>query len=419
MQDLSGPKIRTGPLAGDPLRIEPGETVVLATGHAPTEIGPPKRIFTPYAELIRSAHAGHTLLLDDGRIELRVVDRSTNGLETVVVHGGYLGAHKGINAPNVPLPPSALTDKDVDDLRFGLTLGVDLVALSFVQTAEDIACARAIIDAAGHSTPLIAKIERPAAVRNLEEILSLAQGVMVARGDLGLELPLEQVPRVQKEIIRCARSHAVPAIVATQVFESMRVEPRPTRAEVSDAANTVEEGADAIMLAGETAAGAFPVRAVQMLDAVIRDAESLPATNRVPPVVDPTSSLHGPALAEAAVTLAATSHADAIVAITSAGKTARLLSALRPAAPILAAAPDAVVAGTLALPWGIVPFITAERDIERLTRELLERRLVAPGSLVVFINVSPDQDRSDANFLQIYRLASTFACPATADKLAS
>jgi pyruvate kinase len=406
MQDLSGPKIRTGPLAGDPVRFEPGDTVLLAAGNAPAEIGPPTRVFTPYAELIRSARSGDRLLLDDGRLELRVVEGSTTELQTVVVHGGMLGANKGINAPGVPLPPSALTSKDVDDLRFGLTLGVDLVALSFVQTAEDLARAREIIDKAGCLTPLIAKIERPAAVHNLEEILTFAQGVMVARGDLGLELPLEQVPRVQKEIIRCARSHALPAIVATQVFESMRVEPRPTRAEVSDAANAVEEGADAIMLAGETAAGAFPVRAVQMLDAVIRDAESIPATTRVLPVVDPTGSLHGPALAEAAVTLAATSHADAIVAVTSTGKTARLLSAMRPSAPIFAAAPDAIVAGTLALPWGLVPFITAERDVQRLTRELLERRLITPGSLVVFINVSPEQDRPDANFLHVYRLGT-------------
>jgi pyruvate kinase len=406
MQDLSGPKIRTGPLAGDPVRFEPGDTVLLAAGNAPAEIGPPTRVFTPYAELIRSARSGDRLLLDDGRMELRVVEGSTTELQTVVVHGGMLGANKGINAPGVPLPPSALTSKDVDDLRFGLTLDVDLVALSFVQTAEDLARAREIIDKAGCLTPLIAKIERPAAVHNLEEILTFAQGVMVARGDLGLELPLEQVPRVQKEIIRCARSHALPAIVATQVFESMRVEPRPTRAEVSDAANAVEEGADAIMLAGETAAGAFPVRAVQMLDAVIRDAESIPATTRVLPVVDPTGSLHGPALAEAAVTLAATAHADAIVAVTSTGKTARLLSAMRPSAPIFAAAPDAIVAGTLALPWGLVPFITAERDVQRLTRELLERRLITPGSLVVFINVSPEQDRPDANFLHVYRLGT-------------
>ena len=305
-----------------------------------------------------SAKPGDRLLLDDGRIELKVVSASPDELTTEVVHGGLLAGKKGINAPGVALPPSALTPKDVDDLQFGLSLGVDLVALSFVQTPDDVLRAREIIDRSGRATPVSAKIERPAAVRNLEAILHVVQGVMVARGDLGLEMPLEQVPRVQKEIIRCARMHSMPAIVATQVLESMRVDPRPTRAEVSDAANAVEEGADAIMLAGETAAGAFPIKAVQMLDAVIRDAELMPSVIRVTPAVEPTGSLHGPALAEAAVTLAATSHAAAIVAVTSEGKTARLISAMRPAAPILAAAPDATIAGRPALLWGVAPFAT-------------------------------------------------------------
>ena len=418
MQDLSGPKIRTGPLAGDqPLSLKEGESLVLAEGHAPSQ---PGRIFTPYAELVRSAQAGARLLLDDGRIELKVVGRSAAGLDVVVVHGGALGGRKGINAPGVALPPSALTDKDIDDLLFGLRLGVDFVALSFVQTAEDVARARVLIDKAGCSTPLIAKIERPAAVENLDAILRIAQGVMVARGDLGLEMPLEQVPRVQKQIIRCARSLGLPAIVATQVFESMRVEPRPTRAEVSDAANAVDEGADAIMLAGETAAGAFPVKAVQMLDAVIRDAESMPppvlsfsgsglsfsGSGNVPPAIDSAGSRHGHALAQAAVTLATTGQADAIVAVTTEGRTARLLSACRPAAPILAATPNAEVAGSLSLLWGVVPFVTAERNIDRLTTELVDRRLLTKGAVVVFINVSPQQDRTDANFLHVRQVSA-------------
>jgi pyruvate kinase len=401
MQDLSGPKIRTGPLAGEPLELREGDTLVIAAGSAPST---PGRVFTPYAELITSARPGDRLLLDDGRIELRVTERAPDGLKAVVVHGGRLGAHKGINAPGVPLPPSALTSKDVDDLHFGLGLGVDLVALSFVQTAADVMRALDIVERAERLTPIIAKIERPAALQNLTEILAVSHGVMVARGDLGLEMPLEQIPRVQKEIIRCARRLGRPAIVATQVLESMRVEPRPTRAEVSDAANAVEDGADAIMLAGETAAGAFPVRAVQMLDAVIRDAESIMTSAHVLPAVDPTGSRHGPALSEAAVTLATTAHADAIVAVTTEGKTARLLSALRPAAPILAATPNAEVAGRLAVLWGVIPFISSERDVERLEFELLDRRLLAPNALVVFINVSTEQNRRDANFLHVRRL---------------
>jgi pyruvate kinase len=247
-------------------------------------------------------------------------------------------------------------------------------------------------------------VERPSAIRNLGSILAVAQGVMVARGDLGLEMPLEQLPRMQKAIIRQARASGRPAIVATQVLESMREEPRPTRAEVSDAATAVDESADAIMLAGETAVGAYPVRAVQTLDAVIRDAESMPGSERVAPTLDPTGSRHGRALCEAAVTLAAAGQADAIVAITREGKTAKLLSSLRPAAPIYAATSSAQVAGTLALFWGVRPVVTAELDYERLERFLIAERLVPAGAVVVYVNVSPQLDRVDANFLNVQKI---------------
>ena len=217
-------------------------------------------------------------------------ERRGDGLIAVVVNGGPLGEHKGINAPGVALPAAALTAKDAEDLRFGLALGVDLVALSFVQTADDVRAALGVMREAGRTVPVIAKIERPAAVENLDSILEVAQGVMVARGDLGLEMPLEQVPRVQKQIIRRARAAGVPSILATQVLESMRVEPRPTRAEVSDAANAVDEGADAIMLAGETAVGAYPVRAVETLAAVICDAEMEPPAERIVPGIHPAAA---------------------------------------------------------------------------------------------------------------------------------
>ena len=402
MQDLSGPKIRTGPLAGaEPMQLVEGAELRIAAGDRPAE---PGRIFTPYRQLIESAREGDRLLLDDGRIELRVIGREGDELITTVISDGPLAGHKGINAPGVPLPPSALTPKDEDDLRFGLGLGVDFVALSFVQTAADVRRARELSTAAGRNVPLIAKIERPAAVENLVEILHVAEGVMVARGDLGLEMPLERVPRVQKEVIRLARTHGRPVIVATQVLESMRTEPRPTRAEVSDAANAVDEGTDAIMLAGETAVGAYPVRAVQTLDRVICEAEMLPSAERIVPTADPTGSRHGRALCEAAVTLAAAGQADAIVAVTRAGKTARLLSALRPPAPVFAASPGTDVAATLALFWGVTPVVTPLRDSEALERYLIERQLVRRGSTVVFINVSADLDRTDANFLNVQRV---------------
>lgn len=402
LQDLSGPKIRTGPVAGGgSLTLREGETLRILPGDAE---GEPGRIFTPYAELVDSAKPGDRLLLDDGRIELKVVEARDGELVTVVIHGGPLGGKKGINAPGVALPASAVTEKDAHDLRFGMEIGVDLVALSFVQTAADVQKACDVMDAAGRRVPLIAKIERPAAVHNLASILEIAQGVMVARGDLGLEMPLEQVPRVQKQIIRQARALGRPVIVATQVLESMRVAPRPTRAEVSDAANAVYEGVDAIMLAGETAVGAYPVGAVDTLNAIILDAESIPAAERITPDVDPTGSLHGRALCEAAVTLATAGQADAIVAVTREGKTARLLASLRPRAPVFGVTHSERVALTLALWWGVEPVVTPERDPESLERILVERHLLQPGSIAVFVNVSPELNRVDNNFLNVQRL---------------
>ncbi|HXW04832.1 MAG TPA: pyruvate kinase [Vicinamibacterales bacterium] len=402
LQDLSGPKIRTGPLQGDvPMDLVEGRDLRIGLGDRP---GEPGRIFTAYAPLLESARPGDRLLLDDGRIELRVVARENGELVTTIVNGGPLGGKKGINAPGVALPASAITPKDELDLRFGLELGVDLVAVSFVQTAEDVAGAQALMRSAGREVPLIAKIERPAAVENLGDILEIVAGVMVARGDLGLEVPLEQVPRLQKAIIRRARIMGRPAILATQVLESMRSEPRPTRAEVSDAANAVDEGADAIMLAGETAVGAFPVRAVRTLDAVIRDAELLPSSDAVRPAADPTGSLHGRALCEAGVTLATAGRADAIVAVTREGKTARLLSSLRPAAPIIAATFTEAVAGRLSVLRGVVPFVTSEASGVALEAELVRHGLVAAGAVLVFIGVSPELDRPDANFVRIRRV---------------
>ena len=402
MQDLSGPKIRTTAFeGGGPLTLAEGSELRIRGGDGPGRAG---LVYTTYEELIRSARPGDRLLLDDGRIELRVTAAPGEELVTTVVSGGSLGQHKGINAPGVPLPASSITPKDVEVLRFGLALGVDFVALSFVQTADDVRRARQVMDEAGRVVPIIAKIERPAAVQNLPEILQLAQGVMVARGDLGLEMPLEQVPRVQKEIIRRCREAGCPVIVATQVLESMRVDPRPTRAEVSDAANAVADGTDAIMLSGETAVGAWPARTVETLAAIIREAELAPSDDQVSPVVDPTGSRHGRALCEAAVTLARTGRADAIVAVTREGKTARLLSALHPEVRIIAATPSTAVAGTLALLRGVTPVVTPERQIEPLERELIARRLVASGAVAVFISVSPDMRRVDANFLNVQRL---------------
>jgi pyruvate kinase len=410
LQDLSGPKIRTGSLRGGQIELRDGDEVRLVAGDDP---GGPGLISVPYEDLISSVRPGDCLLIDDGKIELRVTGRAGREATAQVVHGGPLGEHKGINAPGVRLPAAAITPKDEKDLEFGLKLGVDLVALSFVQTADDVRRARAIVAAAGSDVPLIAKIERPNAVEALPAIVEAADGVMVARGDLGLECPLESVPRIQKEIIQCARTLGRPVIVATQVLESMRTEPRPTRAEVSDAATAVDQGADAIMLAGETAVGEYPVEAVKTLAAVICNAEALPVGPLVLPpkgtsakVSDVDGNRYTRALCEAAVTLATAGGAEAIVAVTREGHTPRLLSALRPRAAILAVTPSAELACRLALWWGVQPLVAPAQDQLAVDRWLSSQSIVSRDAVVVFVNVSPDLNRQDANYINVQRIGS-------------
>jgi pyruvate kinase len=284
------------------------------------------------------------------------------------------------------------------------------VALSFVQNAAVLRQAREEARGAGAADmPMIAKLERPEAIARLEEILGESDAVMVARGDLGLELPLERVPRIQKEITRWGRALEVPVIVATQVLESMRTEPRPTRAEVSDAANAVDDGVDAIMLAGETAAGAYPVRAVQTLDLVIRDAESIPSGRPAHPERARLLSGHAHAVCEAAVTLAERGDAQAIVALTHGGTTARMLSALRPRVPIFAATDRVEVSRRLALAWGVAPVLTdLSGDVSvaagRIGDELVSRRALEPGSVIVLVSVTADLAQGASNFLKLQRV---------------
>lgn len=402
LQDLPGPKIRVGPMR-EPVSLQPGDALRLELGDFP---GDATRVSVAYAGLFDAAAPGDRLLVDDGRIELEVRAREIGALVTTVVNGGRLTAKKGINAPGIALPPSAVTERDAASLRFGLSLGVDIVAVSFVQTADDVLAARRILEEEGRpNVPIVAKIERPQALNAIDEILSAANGLMVARGDLGLEMPLERVPSVQKDLVRRARREGVPVIVATQVFDSMRTEPRPTRAEVSDAANAVADGADAIMLSDETAAGAYPIAAVQILDAVIREAETNPSRDGAAPVLDdPIFSRHGRALCEAAVTLARGGQADAIVAVTRGGKTARLLSAFRPAAPVFAATPDETIAARLSLLWGVIPVVCGSGGLERAREILVERGLLAADSVVVFVRVSAELGDAQANFLDLQRM---------------
>lgn len=410
LQDLSGPKIRTGPLRGGAsLQLAPGDELRIAAGDFEGANG---RVSTTYAELPRAVRPGDALLLDDGRIQLRVESTDGTELRATVVDGGLLGEHKGINAPGVPLPAVGLTPKDLQDLEFGVVAGVDFIALSFVQTPEDLREARAELRRHGAAQlPLVAKLERPQAIERLDDILHESDAAMVARGDLGLELPLERVPRVQKEATRRARALGIPVIVATQVLESMRTEPRPTRAEVSDAANAVDDGVDAIMLAGETAVGMYPVRAVQTLDAIIRDAESSPPITPIGPAPFETHLLsgHGRAICEAAVTLAQHAGAAAIVAVTHGGKTARVLSALRPRAPVFAATDQADIARRLAMVWGVVPVQTdlsgdVSERASRIGEGLVGRGAIARGATIVLVSINPDLARGPSNFLKVQRV---------------
>ena len=410
LQDLSGPKIRTGRLRGGvPLQLSAGDELRIAAGDFDGADG---RVSTTYADLPRAVHAGDTLLLDDGHIQLRV--ESTDGIEirTTVIDGGALGERKGINAPGVMLPSGSLTPKDAADLTFGVSAGVDFIALSFVQSPEDLRHAREALQREGAPhLPLVAKLERPEAIARLDDVLQEADAVMVARGDLGLELPLERVPRVQKDVTRRARALGIPVIVATQVLESMRTEPRPTRAEVSDAANAVDDGVDAIMLAGETAAGAYPLRAVQTLDLIIRDAESSPPLAPLTPVPANTHLLagHGRAICDAAVTLADHAGASAIVAITHGGKTARVLSALRPRVPVFGATDRPDVSRRLALAWGVVPVLTqlggdVGDSASRIGEELVARGAIVRGSVIVLVSINPDLAKGPSNFLKVQRV---------------
>jgi pyruvate kinase len=407
LQDLSGPKIRTGRIqGGGSLDLAAGDTFVI---HIGDDEGRPGMVSTTYAPLAGAVKRGDTLLLDDGKIVLTVEHATPDMISTQVVDGGALGQHKGINAPNVPLPAVGVTAKDEADLRFGLRVGVDLIGLSFVQTPEDIVRARRIAVDAGHPTiPIVAKLERPEAITRLADICRAADALMVARGDLGLEMPLEQVPQVQKKVLLGGRDAGIPVIVATQVLESMRTESRPTRAEVSDAAGAVDSGADAIMLSGETAVGQYPVRAVEILDAIIRNAEALPPAWSLPTPTDERPD-HLPSLCDAAVTLAARAGVDAIVAITRQGRTARLLAARRPRAAIFAITANETVARQLHLWWGVQPVVDAltghmDEIAARVTTSLRDQGHLPSPALVVVVNGSPDLERSGANFVRLRQI---------------
>ncbi|MGQ9482509.1 pyruvate kinase [Chloroflexus sp.] len=407
LQDLQGPKIRTGPLEhGQPVELVAGQRFVITTEPI---IGDAHRVSTTYRALPLDVRQRDRILLSDGLIELVVTSHTDTEVETEVVHGGRLREHQGINLPGVRVSAPAATEKDLADLAFGLEQGVDYVALSFVRCADDVREVKEFIRRAGKQTPVIAKIERPEALDVLPEILAEADGIMVARGDLGVEMPPERVPIVQKQIIAAANQALLPVITATQMLESMIHNPRPTRAEASDVANAIIDGTDAVMLSGETATGAYPIEAVQMM-ALIADAVEASYTGGQHATtprwsIAPAQSTPR-AIAAAACTIANSLPVRSIVVLTQSGASARLVSHYRPDVPILAFCPSEETARRTSLYWGVTPIVIEARDRldeleQQIVRIMRETGMVRKGDLIVLSGGHPVYRYGPTNFLKV------------------
>jgi pyruvate kinase len=420
LADLQGPKIRTGTLAGgEAVRLRAGQQFAITTRHV---IGTAEGVSTTFRPLPASVRRGDLILLSDGGIALRVVSARGKDVQCRVINGGTLKEHQGINLPGVKLSVPSLTPKDRDDLEFALELGANFIALSFVRTAADIRSAKWAIARAGKNTPVIAKIEKPEALEHLDEILRAADGVMVARGDLGVEMSPEKVPVAQKEIIARARNALKPVITATQMLDSMEKNPRPTRAEASDVANAVFDGSDALMLSGETAAGNFPIESVEMMDRIIRAAESsvieLPRPAR-------SEELHiGEAVAEAICHAAQELRMSAVAVFTESGFSGRLVSKYRPRSPIVGFSPNQETRRRLSLYWGVFPRrIHRIRTIDELARvaesRLLEERVVKRGDVIGIVAGTPLGARGTTNMMRLMKIGQDAARKPKSRQIAS
>jgi pyruvate kinase len=401
--DLQGPKIRTGPLAGSrPVQLRAGQRFVITTARV---LGDTTRVSTTFRPLPSEVHRGDRILLSDGLIELRVLQVRSPEVICEVVNGGALGEHKGINLPGIKLRVPALTPKDREDLAFALKHGANYIAVSFVRRPEDVLLAKSLVRRAGKTTPVIAKLEKPEAIENLDDILRASDGVMVARGDLGVEMSPERVPVVQKTIIARARHFRRPVITATQMLESMTENPRPTRAEASDVANAIFDGSDAVMLSAETASGKYPVEAVSMMARIIEEAE---ASDWQPPRRVPMEKLKVPeTVAELVCHASRELHMKLIAVFTHSGFTARLVSCYRPSVPIIAFSPEADTRRRMALIWGVMPrHIPDVRKIDGLAaiseKRLLEERLVRKGDVIGIVAGTPMGIRGTTNFMKFH-----------------
>ncbi len=406
LQDLSGPKIRTGKVRGGEIELRDGARLAITTDEAVE--GTPELIATTYDPLPRDVRAGDRILLDDGNLELRVLSSAGERVECEVLHGGALKSNKGMNLPGVSLSTPALTEKDRRDLAFGLAQGVDYVALSFVRQAADVAECKALIAEAGARTPVIAKIEKREAVNDLAGVLEVTDGVMVARGDLGVELSTEEVPTLQKRIIQMANGAGKVVITATQMLESMVENARPTRAEASDVANAILDGTDAIMLSAETASGRFPEEAVETMARIARYTEQHYGL-RGPQRVVGSGSMVARSLARVAATVAEELDCRLIVAFTESGQTARLVSAFRPQALIAAVTYNEATYRQLALWWGVLPVRsefapTTDEMVLRGEALLRERGLVKPGETVLMLG-GQSHTAGATNMLRVHAIA--------------
>jgi pyruvate kinase len=405
MQDLQGPKIRVGTLVGGgPAELETGRELVIAPSM--TTPGTAERVGCTYAQLASDVRAGDHILLDDGRIRLRVLSSADGEVRTTIEDGGPLGEHKGINLPGVAVSAPAVTDKDRADMALGVDqLGVDYVALSFVRSADEVRAARDFMHGLSRRAPVVVKLEKGEAIDNLEAVMSEADAVMVARGDLGVELAPEQVPMLQKRIIHQANQRGIPVITATQMLESMISEESPTRAEASDVANAVWDGSDAVMLSGETAVGRYPLLTVNMMDRIVRAAEReevMHPYSTGPEEPPPTSAA---AVTHAARVLAEDLKAAAIVGVSRSGHTAELLSRSRARVPVYAFTPDPGVAQRLALWWGVTPVHQPlaeglESNVAAMERYLLDHKCANAGETVVIAGAHPFQLGVHTNFVK-------------------
>ncbi|HET6386622.1 MAG TPA: pyruvate kinase [Armatimonadota bacterium] len=386
LQDLSGPKIRIGDIPSGSLILHENDIVTLTSRPNPVA---PFEVSLPFPRLIDAVEPGNRVLLDDGCIQLEVEKKSSTDLECRTVVAGILKPHKGVNIPGVSFSIDSLTARDLDDLSFGLGQGVDWVAMSFVRTADDIRRLRKAIAARGADTPIIAKIEKHEAVHHLTEIIAAVDGVMVARGDLGVELPLQEVPLVQKRIIHACNAAGKPVITATQMLESMISNPRPTRAEVTDVCNAILDGTDAVMLSAETATGAYPIESVRVMTQVAeRTEECLQHREILLARSGETGKGITDAISEGACDIAARLNAAAIICATSSGATARLVSRFRPQAPIVAATIQTSTWNRLALSWGVRPVLvrkaaTFDRMVDDAIEAAQRTGLVRDGDVVL------------------------------------